>query len=296
MLAPLGLLLVRGGERGQRVVGRGVGDLGDRLAGRRVLDREGGAARSRPPTCRRSAAASAPPRRRRARAGQRLLPCPESGTQVRGAHVDPQSRGSAHAARWRGILAPIPAPRARLRGFQASYEPRPSMLKRAATLTVLIVAVACTGTAGAAERWSMRGAGWGHGIGLSQWGSYGYAKQGAGYRDIVDHYYRDTKIETRDGGDRAGAAAAEPPDRLLPATPPRPATGCSTRTPSTRPRASATRSILRSATGQKARARSTAWCAWSAASTCGCSDAPTTACATASTAARSRSAPPPARG
>ena len=74
------------------------------------------------------------------------------------------------------------------------------MFKRAATLTVLIVAVACTGTAGAAERWSMRGAGWGHGIGLSQWGSYGYAKQGAGYRDIVDHYYRDTKIETRDGG------------------------------------------------------------------------------------------------
>jgi stage II sporulation protein D len=74
------------------------------------------------------------------------------------------------------------------------------MLKRAATLTVAIVAVACTGTAGAAERWSMRGAGWGHGIGLSQWGSYGYAKQGAGYREIVDHYYRDTRIETRDGG------------------------------------------------------------------------------------------------
>jgi stage II sporulation protein D len=78
------------------------------------------------------------------------------------------------------------------------------MLKRVATPTTLIVAaamvLACAGTAGAAERWSMRGAGWGHGIGLSQWGSYGYAKQGAGYRDIVDHYYRDTKIETRDGG------------------------------------------------------------------------------------------------
>jgi stage II sporulation protein D len=74
------------------------------------------------------------------------------------------------------------------------------MLKRAVTLTVLIVLVAATGTAGAAERWSMRGAGWGHGIGLSQWGSYGFAKQGAGYREIVDHYYRDTRIETRDGG------------------------------------------------------------------------------------------------
>jgi len=74
------------------------------------------------------------------------------------------------------------------------------MLKRAATLTVVILALAFTGTAAGAERWSMRGAGWGHGIGLSQWGSYGYAKQGAGYRDIVDHYYRDISIDTRDGG------------------------------------------------------------------------------------------------
>jgi stage II sporulation protein D len=74
------------------------------------------------------------------------------------------------------------------------------MLNRVATLTVAIVALTCTGTAGAAERWSMRGAGWGHGIGLSQWGSYGYAKQGADYRAIVDHYYRDTQIAVRDGG------------------------------------------------------------------------------------------------
>jgi stage II sporulation protein D len=73
-------------------------------------------------------------------------------------------------------------------------------LKRAVTLTVLIMAFACTGVAGAAERWTMRGAGWGHGIGLSQWGSYGFAKKGANYREIVDHYYRDTRIESREGG------------------------------------------------------------------------------------------------
>ena len=30
--------------------------------------------------------------------------------------------------------------------------------------------------------------------------SHGYAKQGVGYRDIVDHYYRDTQIATRNGG------------------------------------------------------------------------------------------------
>src|SRR5688572_29820593 len=68
------------------------------------------------------------------------------------------------------------------------------MFKRAVISTVLIAAAAWPAGAGAAERWSVRGAGWGHGIGMSQWGAYGYAKHGAGYREIIDHYYRDTKI------------------------------------------------------------------------------------------------------
>ena len=75
------------------------------------------------------------------------------------------------------------------------------MFKRAVTLTVLIVAAAFPAGAGAAERWSVRGAGWGHGIGMSQWGAYGYAKHGAGYRDIIDHYYRDTKVGSVTNGD-----------------------------------------------------------------------------------------------
>ena len=75
------------------------------------------------------------------------------------------------------------------------------MFKRAVTLTILIVAAACPAGAGAAERWSVRGAGWGHGIGMSQWGAYGYAKHGAGYRDIIDHYYRDTKLGSVTNGD-----------------------------------------------------------------------------------------------
>jgi stage II sporulation protein D len=68
------------------------------------------------------------------------------------------------------------------------------MFKRAVTLTVLAVVAACPAGASAAERWSVRGAGWGHGIGMSQWGAYGYAKHGASHRDILGHYYRDTKI------------------------------------------------------------------------------------------------------
>ena len=112
-----------------------------------------------------------------------------------------QSRGSAHPRRLRGILARIPAPR-RDFGLRGVTSLDRACSKRAATLAALLVRAGRSppGTAGAAERWSMRGAGWGHGIGMSQWGAYGYAKQGTGYRDILDHYYRDTQIEQRDGG------------------------------------------------------------------------------------------------
>jgi stage II sporulation protein D len=74
------------------------------------------------------------------------------------------------------------------------------MFKRAVISTVLIAAVAWPAGAGAAERWSVRGAGWGHGIGMSQWGAYGYAKHGASYRDIIGHYYRNTTIGSVGGG------------------------------------------------------------------------------------------------
>jgi stage II sporulation protein D len=49
----------------------------------------------------------------------------------------------------------------------------------------------------AATRWSLRGAGWGHGVGLSQYGAFGYARRGFGYRDILTHYYTGARIERR---------------------------------------------------------------------------------------------------
>jgi stage II sporulation protein D len=38
------------------------------------------------------------------------------------------------------------------------------------------------------------GRGWGHGVGLAQWGAYGFAKQGATYDEILAHYYRGTTL------------------------------------------------------------------------------------------------------
>jgi stage II sporulation protein D len=66
--------------------------------------------------------------------------------------------------------------------------------------TVAILAAVSSSGAGAATQWSLRGAGWGHGIGMSQYGAFGYAKHGAGYREILRHYYQGTSITNQPGG------------------------------------------------------------------------------------------------
>ena len=38
------------------------------------------------------------------------------------------------------------------------------------------------------------GRGWGHGIGMSQWGAYGFAQRGMSYDKILAHYYRGTTL------------------------------------------------------------------------------------------------------
>src|SRR3954453_7664692 len=60
----------------------------------------------------------------------------------------------------------------------------------------LILCAAVPATAGAAVRHVFRGAGFGHGIGMSQYGSSGYALQGAKYQGILAHYYKGTELST----------------------------------------------------------------------------------------------------
>ena len=40
-----------------------------------------------------------------------------------------------------------------------------------------------------------QGSGWGHGVGMCQWGAYGMAKEGFLYRDILEFYYPGTILE-----------------------------------------------------------------------------------------------------
>ncbi|HEY1273445.1 MAG TPA: SpoIID/LytB domain-containing protein [Thermoleophilaceae bacterium] len=64
---------------------------------------------------------------------------------------------------------------------------------------VLIAALALPAAADAAVRHVVRGAGFGHGIGMSQYGAYGYALNGARYEGILEHYYKGTTLTDAPG-------------------------------------------------------------------------------------------------
>jgi stage II sporulation protein D len=69
-------------------------------------------------------------------------------------------------------------------------------MRRSAHVALLALAAAALAgaPAHAASSLTIKGAGYGHGVGMSQFGALGYAQHGAGYRDILGHYYADTSI------------------------------------------------------------------------------------------------------
>ncbi len=63
----------------------------------------------------------------------------------------------------------------------------------------ILLALACAlvvPAAASAKVWIVKGAGFGHGVGMSQYGAYGYAKHGFRYDQILTHYYTGTTIGT----------------------------------------------------------------------------------------------------
>jgi SpoIID/LytB domain protein len=66
-------------------------------------------------------------------------------------------------------------------------------------LIATAVAIACVlalPAAASAKIWVVKGAGFGHGAGMSQYGAKGYAEHGFGYQAILAHYYTGTTIGT----------------------------------------------------------------------------------------------------
>jgi stage II sporulation protein D len=68
-------------------------------------------------------------------------------------------------------------------------------MRRTLSLTAALLVLAVVAPAAGAEvRHVIRGAGFGHGIGMSQYGAYGFALEGSGYAQILAHYYKGTKL------------------------------------------------------------------------------------------------------
>jgi stage II sporulation protein D len=88
----------------------------------------------------------------------------------------------------------------------ASQRPPLPMLRRAFIFATVFALVATAGVgarplatarvkaAPPVSAFFISGRGWGHGIGMSQWGAYGFAQRGATYDQIVTHYYRGTTL------------------------------------------------------------------------------------------------------
>ena len=79
-------------------------------------------------------------------------------------------------------------------------------MARSTLLAALVATVVLAGASSGVARQSapkslpgspvfvISGRGWGHGVGMAQWGAYGYAQQGYSYDDILAHYYKGTTI------------------------------------------------------------------------------------------------------
>src|SRR5579864_8084051 len=58
-----------------------------------------------------------------------------------------------------------------------------------------VCATSCVAAkAGTGALFLFSGHGWGHGIGMSQYGAWGYALHGYGYQQILSHYYPGTTL------------------------------------------------------------------------------------------------------
>src|SRR3954452_883669 len=62
-------------------------------------------------------------------------------------------------------------------------------------LALLLAALALAPTASAGTLFLLDGRGWGHGVGMSQWGAEGAARHGWDYKRILAHYYPGTRLD-----------------------------------------------------------------------------------------------------
>lgn len=76
----------------------------------------------------------------------------------------------------------------------------PERLVRRAVLIFALASVVLglASSAHARALFVLEGRGWGHGVGMSQWGAFGLAREGSSYGKILRHYYAGVRVATRD--------------------------------------------------------------------------------------------------
>jgi stage II sporulation protein D len=62
-----------------------------------------------------------------------------------------------------------------------------------------LISLAALAPASAGAAWTIEGHGFGHGVGLSQYGAYGFAQHGRDYKQILAHYYTGTDLGRTSG-------------------------------------------------------------------------------------------------
>lgn len=72
-------------------------------------------------------------------------------------------------------------------------------MRRSSLLVAVLAALAFASSTGASTLFVIKGKGWGHGVGMSQWGAQGRALRGVGYRDILHFYFQPATLGP--GGD-----------------------------------------------------------------------------------------------
>jgi stage II sporulation protein D len=77
-------------------------------------------------------------------------------------------------------------------------------MRRLLLPVILLAALAFATSASSATLFVVKGKGWGHGVGLSQWGAYGLARGYAvdhhyAWQEIIAHYFHNTKIGSDSG-------------------------------------------------------------------------------------------------
>src|SRR5215218_392836 len=105
------------------------------------------------------------------------------------------NRSDALRSATRPLSAPIATSGRRPCPATLGKLPPRTMARNLCILGLAGAVLACgPATADAAKRFTIRGAGFGHGVGMSQYGAMGYASHGWGYKAILAHYYTDTEL------------------------------------------------------------------------------------------------------